>query len=45
MFNTPDTYRAEIEYRSEKIRRDIEGHRRVRSPFSRKAAPRTRQGA
>jgi hypothetical protein len=36
--NTYDTYQAEIEYRSNKIRRDIKGHRRVRSPFARKPA-------
>ncbi len=43
MFNTFDTYQAEIEYRSNKIRRDIKGHgRRVRTPFVRKPAQSTR---
>ena len=38
MFNTFDIYQAEIEYRSDKIRRDIQGHRRTLSPFARKHA-------
>ena len=43
MFNTYDTYQAEIEYRSDRIRREVAGgRRRVRSPFVRKPARPTR---
>ena len=42
--NTFDTYQAEIEYRSNKIRRDVGRNRtrRVRSPFVRRPAEATR---
>jgi hypothetical protein len=44
MSNTFDTYQAEIEYRSNKIRKDIAGRsrRHVRVPFVRRAAEATR---
>lgn len=36
-FNTFDTYQAEIEYRSNRIRKDVgRNSRRVRNPFVRK---------
>jgi len=36
-FNTFDTYRAEIEYRSNRIRKDVgRNNRRVRVPFVRR---------
>jgi hypothetical protein len=42
MHNTFETYQAEIEYRANRIRKDIGRSRRVRSPFVRKPAqPRT----
>jgi hypothetical protein len=45
MSNTFDAYQAEIQYRSDKIRKDIAGHsrRHVRLPFVRRSAeaPRT----
>jgi hypothetical protein len=38
-FNTFDTYQAEIEYRSNRIRKDVgRNNRRVRVPFVRKPA-------
>ena len=42
--NTFDTYQAEIEYRSNKIRTDVakHGRRRVRVPFVRRPAEATR---
>jgi len=44
MSNTFDTYQAEIEYRSNKLRKDIAGHsrRHVRIPFVRRPAEETR---
>jgi hypothetical protein len=43
MFNTFDTYQAEIEYRSNRIRKDVgRNSRRVRVPFVRKPAQATR---
>jgi hypothetical protein len=36
MNNTFDTYQAEIEYRANRIRKEISGDRRVRNPFVRK---------
>ena len=44
MSNTFDTYQAEIEYRGNKIRKDISGQsrRHVRIPFVRRAAEATR---
>ncbi len=44
MVNTFDTYQAEIEYRSNKIRKDISGHHRrhVRVPFVRRPSEATR---
>jgi hypothetical protein len=37
MYNTFDTYQAEIEYRSNRIRKDVgRSGRRVRRPFGRK---------
>jgi len=44
MSNTFDTYQAEIEYRSNKIRKDIAAHsrRHVRIPFVRRATETTR---
>jgi hypothetical protein len=43
MYNTFDTYQAEIEYRSNRIRKDVgRNGRRVRSPFARKHAQATR---
>ncbi len=42
MFNTVDTYQAEIEYRSNRIRKDFGRSRRVRVPFVRKPAQATR---
>jgi len=43
-FNTFDTYQAEIEYRRNRIRKDIGRHtgRRVRIPFVRRPAEATR---
>ena len=42
-YNTFDTYQAEIEYRSNRIRRDVgRNSRRVRNPFVRKPAQATR---
>jgi hypothetical protein len=42
-FNTFDTYSAEIEYRSNRIRRDVgRNSRRVRVPFVRRPAEATR---
>ena len=42
-FNTLDTYQAEIEYRSNRIRKDVgRNSRRVRVPFARKPAQATR---
>ena len=39
MYNTFDTYQAEIEYRSNRIRKDVgRNGRRVRTPFVRKPA-------
>jgi hypothetical protein len=39
MYNTFDTYQAEIEYRSNRIRKDVgRTGRRARAPFVRKAA-------
>jgi len=38
MYNTFDTYQAEIEYRANKIRKDLGRTRRVRNPFVRKPA-------
>jgi hypothetical protein len=39
-FNTMDTYQAEIEYRRNRIRKDVGRHtsRRVRNPFVRRLA-------
>ena len=38
-FNTFDTYQAEIEYRSNRIRKDVgRNPRRVRKPFARRPA-------
>jgi len=37
-FNTFDTYQAEIEYRSNRIRKDVGRNRRVRVPFVRRPA-------
>ena len=38
-FNTFETYQAEIEYRSNRIRKDVgRNGRRVRVPFGRKSA-------
>lgn len=46
MFNTYDTYQAEIEYRSNRIRRDLKGRsRRVRTPFGRKQGQSPRNAA
>ena len=43
MYNTFDTYQAEIEYRSNKIRNSIGRNRRhVRTPFARRASEATR---
>ena len=43
MFNTFETYQAEIEYRSNRIRKDVgRSGRRVRAPFVRKPAQATR---
>jgi hypothetical protein len=44
MNNTFDTYQAEIEYRSNKIRKDIAGHsrRHFRVPFVRRPSEATR---
>jgi hypothetical protein len=44
MSNTFDTYQAEIEYRSNKIRKDITAgsRRHVRIPFVRRSAEATR---
>jgi hypothetical protein len=39
MHNTFETYQAEIEYRANRIRKDMGRRRRVRSPFVRKPAP------
>ena len=45
MYNTFETYQAEIEYRSNKIRKDIGRNRnRVRAPFLRRPAEATRTG-
>ena len=43
-FNTLDTYQAEIEYRANRIRKDVGGNRsrRVRVPFVRRPAEATR---
>ena len=43
-FNTFETYQAEIEYRSNRIRKDVGRHssRRVRVPFVRRPAEATR---
>jgi hypothetical protein len=42
-FNTFDTYQAEIEYRGNRIRKDVgRNHRRVRVPFVRRPAEATR---
>ena len=42
-FNTFDTYQAEIEYRSNRIRKDIgRSGRRVRVPFVRRPSVATR---
>ncbi len=44
-FNTFDTYQAEIEYRSNRIRKDVGRHshgRRLRVPFVRRPAQATR---
>ncbi len=42
-FNTYDTYQAEIEYRSNRIRKDVgRNARRVRVPFVRRPAEATR---
>jgi len=42
-FNTYDTYQAEIEYRSNRIRKDVgRNNRRVRNPFVRRPAEATR---
>jgi hypothetical protein len=42
-FNTFDTYQAEIEYRGNRIRKDVGRHsRRVRLPFLRRPAQATR---
>jgi hypothetical protein len=44
-FNTFDTYQAEIEYRGNRIRKDVGGRRtsrRVRVPFVRRPAEATR---
>ena len=38
-FNTFDTYRAEIEYRGNRIRKDVgRNSRRIRKPFGRRSA-------
>ena len=42
MVNTYDTYQAEVEYRSNRIRKDVGRGRRVRLPFVRKPASATR---
>jgi len=42
MYNTFDTYQAEIEYRGNRIRKDVGRNRRVRVPFVRKPAQATR---
>jgi hypothetical protein len=42
MYNTYDTYQAEIEYRSNRARKEIGRNRRVRVPFVRKPAQATR---
>ena len=43
MYNNFDTYQAEIEYRSNRIRRDMgRNGRRVRAPFGRKSTRATR---
>ena len=43
MYNNFDTYQAEIEYRSNRIRKDVgRNRRRVRSPFVRKPGQATR---
>ena len=42
MYNTYDTYQAEIAYRSNRIRKEIARNRRVRVPFVRKPAQATR---
>jgi hypothetical protein len=42
--NTYDTYQAEIEYRSNRIRKDVgRNRRRVRSPFVRRPAEAARE--
>jgi hypothetical protein len=43
-FNTYDTYQAEIEYRGNRIRKDVGRHssRRVRVPFVRRPAEASR---
>ena len=42
MSNTFESYQAEIQYRSNKIRNSIGRSRRVRSPFVRRPAEATR---
>ena len=43
MYNTFDTYQAEIEYRSNRIRKDVgRNSRRVRVPFVRRPAEASR---
>jgi hypothetical protein len=43
MYNTIETYQAEIEYRSNRIRKDFGRNRsRVRAPFTRRPAEATR---
>jgi hypothetical protein len=43
MYNTFDTYQAEIEYRSNRIRKDVgRNGRRVRRPFVRRQSEATR---
>jgi hypothetical protein len=43
MYNTFDTYQAEIEYRGNRIRKDVgRGGRRLRNPFVRRPAEATR---
>ena len=43
MYNTFDTYQAEIEYRSNRIRKDVgRNNRRVRRPFVRRPSEASR---
>ena len=43
MYNTYETYQAEIEYRADRIRKQLGRTRRVRKPFLRKPAQATDQ--